>query len=81
VEVGVEIEWWRVMIGWEENVDGEVVIFLDKILSARSCYILRQRDYCLEYRSGYMKITWPNSLYQKSFHNVTLLQLILDLWN
>jgi hypothetical protein len=29
VEVGGEIEW-RVVIGWEENVGGEVVIFWDK---------------------------------------------------
>ncbi len=20
-------EWWRIMIGWEENIGGEVVIF------------------------------------------------------
>jgi hypothetical protein len=25
-----ENEWWRVVIGWEENVGGEVVIFWDK---------------------------------------------------
>jgi hypothetical protein len=30
VEVGGKSEWWRVVIGWEENVDGEVVIFWDK---------------------------------------------------
>jgi hypothetical protein len=30
VEVGGKIEWWRVVIGWEENVGGEVVIFWDK---------------------------------------------------
>jgi hypothetical protein len=23
-------EWWRIVIGWEENVGGEVVIFWDK---------------------------------------------------
>jgi len=30
VEVGGKSEWWRVLIGWEENVDGEIVIFRDK---------------------------------------------------
>ena len=30
VEVGGKSEWWRVMIGWEENVGREVVIFWDK---------------------------------------------------
>jgi hypothetical protein len=29
VEVGGKSEW-RVVIGWEENVGGEVVIFWDK---------------------------------------------------
>jgi hypothetical protein len=29
VEVGGKSEWWRVVIGWEENVGGEVVIFWD----------------------------------------------------
>jgi hypothetical protein len=29
VEVGGKSEWWRVVIGWEENVDGKVVIFWD----------------------------------------------------
>ena len=27
VEIGEKSEWWRVVIGCEENVDGEVVIF------------------------------------------------------
>jgi hypothetical protein len=27
VEVGEKSEWWRVVIGWEENVGREVVIF------------------------------------------------------
>jgi hypothetical protein len=30
VEVCGKSEWWRVVIGWEENVGGEVVIFWDK---------------------------------------------------
>ena len=30
MEVGGKSEWWRVVIGWEENVDGEVVIFWNK---------------------------------------------------
>ncbi len=30
MEVGGKSEWWRVVIGWEENVGGEVVIFWDK---------------------------------------------------
>jgi hypothetical protein len=30
VEVGGKIEWWRVVIGWEENVSEKVVIFWDK---------------------------------------------------
>ena len=29
MDVGGKSEWWRVGIGWEENVDGEV-IFWDK---------------------------------------------------
>jgi hypothetical protein len=27
VEVGEKSEWWRVVIGWKENVGEEVVIF------------------------------------------------------
>jgi hypothetical protein len=27
---GEKSEWWRVVIGWEKNVGGEVVIFWDK---------------------------------------------------
>jgi hypothetical protein len=30
VKVGGKSEWWRVVIGWEENVGGEVVIFWNK---------------------------------------------------
>jgi hypothetical protein len=30
VELGGKSELWRVVIGWEENVGGEVVIFWDK---------------------------------------------------
>ena len=30
MEVGGKSEWWRVVIGWKENVGGEVVIFWDK---------------------------------------------------
>ncbi len=30
VEVGGKNEWWRVVIGWEENIDGEVIIFWDE---------------------------------------------------
>ena len=30
VAIGEKIEWWRVVIGWEENVDEEVAIFWDK---------------------------------------------------
>ncbi len=30
MEVGGKSVWWRVVIGWEENVGGEVVIFWDK---------------------------------------------------
>ncbi len=30
MEVGGKNEWWRVMIGWGENVGGEVVMFWDK---------------------------------------------------
>ncbi len=29
LEVGGKSEWWRVVISWEENVSGEVVIFWD----------------------------------------------------
>jgi hypothetical protein len=27
VEIGGKSEWWSVVIGWEKNVGGEVVIF------------------------------------------------------
>jgi hypothetical protein len=30
VKVSGKSEWWRVVVGWEENVGGEVVIFWDK---------------------------------------------------
>ena len=30
MEVGGKSKWWRVVISWEENVDGEIVIFWDK---------------------------------------------------
>ncbi len=30
MEVGEKSEWRRVVISWEENVGGEVVIFWDK---------------------------------------------------
>ena len=29
MEVGGKSKWWRVVIGWKENVDGEVIIFWD----------------------------------------------------
>ena len=32
MEVGGKSEWWRAVIGWEENVGREVVIFWDKSL-------------------------------------------------
>jgi hypothetical protein len=30
VKVDGKSEWWKVVIGWEENIGGEVVIFWDK---------------------------------------------------
>ena len=30
VEIGGKSEWWRLVIGWEEYVGVEVVIFWDK---------------------------------------------------
>jgi hypothetical protein len=30
VEVYDKIEWWRVVIGLEENVDEKVIVFWDK---------------------------------------------------
>lgn len=30
VEVGGKIEWWRIVIGWEENVNEEGDIFWDE---------------------------------------------------
>jgi hypothetical protein len=44
VKVGGKIEWWRVVICWEENVDEEVDIFWDKFLEANCCYILGRKD-------------------------------------
>ena len=35
MKVGEKSEWWRVVIGWKENVDGEVVIFWDKSLGLK----------------------------------------------
>lgn len=32
MEVGEKIEWWRIVIGREKNIDREVVIFCDKFL-------------------------------------------------
>ena len=52
MKVGGKSEWWSIVIGWEENVCGEVVIFKD--LRAKSCYILGRRKYILNI---YMLIT------------------------
>lgn len=39
VKLGGKIEWWKVMIGCEENIDEEVVIFLIDF-KVKNCYIL-----------------------------------------
>ena len=30
MEIDGKSKWWRVVIGWEKNVGGEIVIFWDK---------------------------------------------------
>ena len=44
MEVAEKSEWWRVVIGCEENACGEVVIFWDKSW-AKSYYILGRMEY------------------------------------